>query len=319
MFCRNVKNDLSAYHQGELAPRSAGSIEAHLKKCPSCRKELETIQEGIRMAKHLQLVAAPDELWQSVEEQIRKHRGQAEPMPHRSLVPGFALAAGIVILIATLFWFFRPSDENRALTAVAPQWTVNATVMEACSCPMFCQCYFETKPAGHSHNGKVEHYCRTNVAYKVNKGRYGSETLDGVKFWLAADVGSDFSAGQTEWAVLYFDSSLNRKQREAVWVILSNLMPVKWKSFQTAEAKIDRWEFNNESAYASLDAGNTAVIRLKRFQGMSNEPVVIRNLGYWGAPRNDGFSSCRMNSKHTASVPKHLNSRAPQVCSSRST
>jgi len=142
---------------------------------------------------------------------------------------------------------------------------------------------------GHSHNGKVEHYCRTNVAYKVNKGRYGSETLDGVKFWLAADVGSDFSAGQTEWAVLYFDSSLNRKQREAVWVILSNLMPVKWKSFQTAEAKIDRWEFNNESAYASLDAGNTAVIRLKRFQGMSNEPVVIRNLGYWGAPRNDGF------------------------------
>jgi hypothetical protein len=31
-------------------------------------------------------------------------------------------------------------------------------------------------------------------------------------------------------------------------------------------------------------------VRLKAFAGMNaNEPVVIRNLRYWGAPRNDGF------------------------------
>lgn len=289
MFCRNVRNNLSAYLQGELEPGTASSIEAHLAKCPSCRKELEKIQDGIRMAERLQLLAAPEELWQSIGEQIRQHKVLAEPVLKRSLVPRFALALGVVILIAVLIWFFRPPTENRILTATAPQWSVNATVMEACSCPLFCQCYFNTKPAGHAHHGKEEHFCRTNVAYKVNKGRYGSETLDGIKFWLAADVGSDFSAGQTEWGVLYFDRSLNRKQREAVQIILSSLMPVKWKSFKTAEAKIDRWEFNNDSAYASLDAGNAAVIQLKRFAGMTSEPVVIRNLKYWGAPRNDGF------------------------------
>ena len=53
------------------------------------------------------------------------------------------------------------------------------------------------------------------MANKVNKGKYDSETLDGVKFWLAADVGSDFSTGLTDWAILYFDRSLNQKQKEA--------------------------------------------------------------------------------------------------------
>jgi Protein of unknown function (DUF1326)/Putative zinc-finger len=289
MFCRNVRNNLSAYLQGELVTSTASSIEVHLAKCPTCRKELETIEEGIRMAEGLPLVAPPQELWQSIEDQIQKHKVQKKPVPNRSLIPRFALASAILILIAVLVWFFRPPSENRTLTAAAPQWSVNATVMEACSCPLFCQCYFNTKPAGHAHHGKEEHFCRTNVAYKINKGRYGSETLDGVKFWLAADVGSDFSAGQTEWAVLYFDRSLDRKQREAVQIILSHLMPVNWKSFKTAEAKIDRWEFNNDSAYASLDSGNAAVIQLKRFAGMTSEPVVIRNLKYWSAPRNDGF------------------------------
>ncbi len=289
MFCRNVRNNLSAYLQGELEPGKASSIESHLVKCPSCRKESETIQEGIRMAERLPLVAAPEELWQTIEEQLRKHKVQVEPVPKRSLVPAFGLALGIVILMAILFWFVRPLGEDQMLTAAAPQWSVNTTVMEACSCPMFCQCYFNTKPAGHSHHGKEVHFCRGNLAYKVNKGKYGSETLDGIKFWVASDVGSDFSAGQADWAVLYFDPSLNPKQREAVQIILSSLMPVKWKSFKTAEAKMDRWELNNDSAYASLDAGKTAVIKLRRFPGMTSEPVVIRNLKYWGAPRNDGF------------------------------
>ena len=289
MFCRNVKGNLSAYLQNELEQGGANSIRAHLESCPSCRRELEKIQEGIRMAERLQIVAAPQELWRSVEAQMRKHQIQAESLPKRRPVSIFAVSFAIVILGAFLIWFFLPSAENRALTSATPQWKVNATVMEACSCPLMCQCYFNTKPAGHGHHGMEEHYCRTNLAYKINTGKYGSETLDGAKFWLAADVGGDFSAGQTEWAVLYFDSSLNAKQREAVQIIFSNLMPVKWKSFQTAEAKIDRWEVNDDSAYATLNGGDAAVIQLKRFAGMTSQPVVISNLKYWAAPRNEGF------------------------------
>ncbi len=38
-----------------------------------------------------------------------------------------------------------------------------------------------------------------------------------------------------------------------------------------------------------MDGGKTAEVRLKRFQGMTNEPVIVQNLKYWAAPRNDGF------------------------------
>jgi hypothetical protein len=64
---------------------------------------------------------------------------------------------------------------------------------------------------------------------------------------------------------------------------------VKWQSFATAEASIDKWEITPTGAVALMDGGKTAEVRLKKFQGMTDEPVVIRNLKYWGAPRNDGF------------------------------
>lgn len=55
------------------------------------------------------------------------------------------------------------------------------------------------------------------------------------------------------------------------------------------EGKIDTWQFNKNSAYATLDNGKTGIIRLRRLPGNTDEPVIIRNLAYWAAPRNDGF------------------------------
>jgi len=46
---------------------------------------------------------------------------------------------------------------------------------------------------------------------------------------------------------------------------------------------------NADSARAAMDGGKTAEVRLKRFPGYTAEPVVIKNLRYFGAPRNDGF------------------------------
>ncbi len=175
--------------------------------------------------------------------------------------------------------------------AATPEWAVNATAIEACSCPMFCQCYFNTNPAEHAgHEGQgAKHFCRANLAYRVNKGYYGATRLDGAKFWIVTDLGDDFSDGEMEWAVLYFDKALSQAQRDAIGVVAGKIFPVKWKSFKTAEGTIDKWEFNKESAHALLDGGKTAEVKLKRMPGLTDAPVVIRNLKYWGAPRNDGF------------------------------
>jgi hypothetical protein len=174
----------------------------------------------------------------------------------------------------------------------APEWGMNATAIEACSCPMFCQCYFNSMPAGHHDHGAQEaHFCRANLAYRVNKGHFGATSLDGAKFWLANDLGGDFSQGKMDWNVLYFDKSLSKAQRAGLQEIVQHLFPVKWNSATTAEASIDTWEYNEKGAHATMDGGKTAEIKLASAGSSANGPgpVVMKNLKYWGAPRNDGF------------------------------
>jgi hypothetical protein len=194
-----------------------------------------------------------------------------------------------VLFCAALLLVVSPAQQIASQTG---DWALNTTVIEACTCPMFCQCYFASRPAGHhSHAGEAEHFCRFNNAYKVNKGHHGATSLDGAKFWISGDLGGDFSHGQMDWAVLTFDKALTKEQRDGLLAMLPHLFPVKWNSFTTAEGSIDTWEFTKDHAVATLDGGKTAEVRLRRQDGNANtaEPPVIKNLRYWGAPRNDGF------------------------------
>src|SRR5271167_2035053 len=174
-------------------------------------------------------------------------------------------------------------------SAPMADWAINATAIEACSCPHFCICYFNPHPAAHHEHGKTEHYCKFNIAYKVNKGHYGSTNLTDAKFWIAGDLGSDFSKGQLDWALVTFDKATTAEQRQALGDIIGHVFPVKWKSLQTAEGDIDTWTFDKDQAHATLNGGKTAEVKLKRFQGMTDEPAVLKNVKYWGTPRNDGF------------------------------
>jgi hypothetical protein len=200
-------------------------------------------------------------------------------------------AFGTAAVVAAALGALAVQSPTWAADAKAADWAMNATAIEACSCPMFCQCYFNAQPAAHSHEGHAggKHFCKANLAYKVNKGHYGATSLDGAKFWLANDLGGDFSKGQMDWIVVYFDKALTPAQREGVEAIAKHLFPVKWNSYKTAEGNIDTWKFDKDSAHATLDGGKTAEVKLKRFAGMTDEPIVIKNLRYWGAPRNDGF------------------------------
>jgi hypothetical protein len=176
-----------------------------------------------------------------------------------------------------------------------PEWSMHASIIEACSCPMFCQCYFNTKPAahgehaGHSHGESGEHFCKFNNAYKVNHGHYGTTKLDAAKFWVAGDLGGDFSKGQMDWAVLTFDPSVTPEQREGIKAILGHVYPVKWNSFTVASDAKMSWTASPDHAEAKMDDGKTSEVVLNKFKGMTDEPIVMKNLKYWGVPRNDGF------------------------------
>jgi hypothetical protein len=196
------------------------------------------------------------------------------------------------LLLSTLFIVFLPYIQTDAQKSSNQSWSMNATLIEACSCPMFCQCYFNPEPSGHTGHGSMgetEHYCRFNNTFQVNKGNYGDVKLDGINFWVAGDLGEDFSAGKMDWAALTFDPSVTKEQREGVIAILGHLYPVTWNSFTVTEDAEMEWSYTKDRAVATLNGGKTAEVILNRYQGMSDEPIVINNLIYWGAPRNDGF------------------------------
>jgi hypothetical protein len=178
---------------------------------------------------------------------------------------------------------------RRAYGQGAPaDWALNATIIEACSCSMFCPCYFGTVPSAHGHGSMAEHFCRFNMGYRVNEGHLGSTNLRGIKFWIAGDLGSDFSKG-ANWAEITFDPAVTKEQRTAVTTIVPHVYPVTWKAFTMgADAPIE-WTATNERAEARLNGGKAGIVVLRKNPGMTADPVVIRNLKYFGAPRNTGF------------------------------
>ena len=171
----------------------------------------------------------------------------------------------------------------------AEDWHFNGTVIEACSCPMFCPCYFNTQPAlNHTEHG-AEHFCRFNMAYKINKGHHGDTDLAGVKFWIAGDLGANWKEGNTEWATVTFQPGTTDAQKAGVATALSHIFPVKWKSFEVAEDAEIEWSATEDRVEAKLAGGTKAHTILNKWQSMEGKTGVLQNIAYFGAARNTGF------------------------------
>lgn len=190
-----------------------------------------------------------------------------------------------------LLLFFGAAFMHLQTEHEVTDWSLNATAIEACTCPMFCQCYFNTEPAAHGHDhGEAEHYCKFNMAWIVNNGHHGDTDLEGAMFWLAGDLGEYFGDGTGDWAVLHFDPSVTEAQRQGIAAILENLFPAEYESFGVEPDMPISWNATGQEAVALLDEGNAAEMRLEHpATAMSEEPAVLTNVIYWGAPRHDGF------------------------------
>jgi hypothetical protein len=199
-------------------------------------------------------------------------------------------------LLTVLLLGFSAMQADRAVaqrsTVAEPDWSLNATVMETCSCPTFCQCYFHSYPAAHmgpGGHGTVERFCRFNRALRINRGNFGKTQLESVKFWMAGDLGADFSKEHYDWTVLVFEPSLTKERRDALVAIAHHVFPGTWNSFTIGKDATLEWKQTNDRAEAKLGGGKTAEIALHHAEGMTTDPVIIKNLKYEGAPRNDGF------------------------------
>lgn len=180
-----------------------------------------------------------------------------------------------------------------------PDFDMTATYIEACSCDMFCPCYFNTHSTAHHGEKMAEHYCRANLVLKVDKGYYKTTKLDGSKVWIATDLGSDWSTGKDSWAVVNFDPSVTADQKAALADIIGQLYPFKWEKFD-ADTQGFLWEIDEKSgtAHAKMDNGKAEVV-LEKYKGDDpGREIVMQNLKYWTAQSNDGFRMWK--SKHEA-------------------
>src|SRR5262245_43918584 len=77
-------------------------------------------------------------------------------------------------------------------------WAIRAEYIEACSCNLFCMCYFQTHPDG-------DRCCEFNMAVKILSGHVGDTKVDGEYYWLSGDLGGDFTKG-LKGVVITFDT-----------------------------------------------------------------------------------------------------------------
>ncbi len=167
-------------------------------------------------------------------------------------------------------------------------WQARLQYIEACSCNLFCPCYFQGR-GYHQHGG--ENSCNFNNVARVLAGKHGATDLTGVKVWLAGNLGPDWSKGDADWLVATFEPKATKEQKDGMMAILSKLYPVKWKSFQSDTSEIV-WQISpdGKTAEARLANGKGSV-KLTRFEGADpGKASELHNVKYFGATWNGPFN-----------------------------
>ncbi len=185
-----------------------------------------------------------------------------------------------LIVVSAAALIVSAAVSQRAVSGTPDKsWSVKADYIEACSCSMFCSCYFNTKPEG-------GHMCQFDNAVKIAEGHVGDTKVDGLKFWLSGDLGGDFTKGMKS-GIITVEPTASKAQVEAIKFLVGKIYPVKWGSVAVDKAPIT-WEKNGLNGHAKLGNGQGEV-SLKGVKGPDGSETVINNLKYWGAQKNDGF------------------------------
>jgi len=196
----------------------------------------------------------------------------------------FRLLLGALFVVSTGLLLL--SGSKASSSSAGNDFAITSTYIEACSCDMFCPCYFNTHSTSHGH----DHYCRANLVFKVDQGHYKDVKLDGAKVWLSNDLDSDWSTGKDSWVVVTYDPSVTPAQKAALGDIIGQLYPFKWAWMKTDTAAFN-WNIDTKTGVATAKRDDDkAEVVLNRWKGDNpNEETVLKNVKYWNAQSNDGF------------------------------
>ena len=185
----------------------------------------------------------------------------------------------LIALIIVAFGFCAVFAQPAETSVPGKTWSVKADYIEACSCHLFCSCYFNTSPEG----GMM---CEFNNVIKITEGHVGDVKLDGSKVWISGDLGGDFTK-PLKSAIITMEPTATKEQQEAIKFLVGKIYPYKWQKVAVDKAPIT-WEKNGMNGHAKLGNGQGEVT-LTGVKGADGKQAVLQNVKYWGAQKNTGF------------------------------
>jgi hypothetical protein len=165
------------------------------------------------------------------------------------------------------------------------QWQISGEYFEACNCDFVCPC-----PTSGMAARPTKGHCDAGLVFRVERGRYGNTTLDGLSFAVLLHTPGPMIQGN--WTVgLILDERASAEQREALTTIASGqgggpmaaVGPLVGR-FAGAEAKPITIEMNGMRRAVSipgvLDIAIEGVAGAKQ-----SEPIYFDNVGHPAAGR----------------------------------
>jgi len=108
MFSKHVTKFSSAYCHDQLPPLVNKKVAAHLLACPSCHADFDEVKLGVKFARQLQLVSAPDVIWPEIAAQLQQG---ARRTNLTSFAKPLAIAASLLLLVGGALWLLRNTRE----------------------------------------------------------------------------------------------------------------------------------------------------------------------------------------------------------------
>jgi hypothetical protein len=119
-------------------------------------------------------------------------------------------------------------------------WSIAGSVLEACSCKMFCPCVMGP-------GDPTQGWCSAALLFALRTGEIDGVHLDGCKVVWVADFPGNFAKGNGV-SRLYIDAAATPEQRaklEALWhgqrggpVAIFNMVTTQWLSTQYAKIEV---------------------------------------------------------------------------------
>jgi hypothetical protein len=114
--------------------------------------------------------------------------------------------------------------------ATTTKWTMRGTLLGACSCDWGCPCSFDARP--------TRGFCEGTYLWRVDKGKFGDVSLDGVSFALVGHSPGPVHEGNLTVLILV-DEKANAAQRKAMETLAAGKSGGPWVIFRAVSS---RWE-----------------------------------------------------------------------------